>query len=291
MYSPVTRAATRIARTILPVSIRRPFGRFVYRTNLFWLSSIFKQSVEKKYAGIAADTGIPFMNLGYYDQELQKQLHLKNDDEPWRYNIQLYHHLAAGIDLTNKNILEIGCGNGGGCYYLANYHSPQNVVGMDLSSDNVEFCRKKHGNYALFIKGDAERISRHLTADVPGSYDVVFNIESSHHYPNIDRFFSEVAKVLVSNGIFCYAGFSTLDTLDKNEDLIKKVGFTIARKNNITTHVLESLNRDKKRKEEFLSTSREYSYMLSFFAHPDSWEYNAFKSGAKEYRSYICTKN
>ncbi len=57
-----------------------------------------------------------FMNYGYVPFTFEKPLSLLPEDETNRYSLQLYHYLCALVDLSEKEMLEIGSGRGGGCY-------------------------------------------------------------------------------------------------------------------------------------------------------------------------------
>ena len=61
------------------------------------------------------------------------------------------------------------------------------------------FCRSTHGHTARFEVGDAE----HLPLE-DGTFDVVTNVESSHTYPNLRAFLTEVRRVLTKGGLFLY---------------------------------------------------------------------------------------
>jgi SAM-dependent methyltransferase len=129
-------------------------------------------------------------------------LPLDGADEPNRYPIQLYHLTATQAGgLAGKRVLEVGCGHGGGASYLTRALGPQSYVGLDLNPAGIEFCRQCHQVPGLqFVRGDAE--------DLPfpaGSFDAVINVESSHGYPHVDRFLSEVARVLRPGGVLLYA--------------------------------------------------------------------------------------
>ena len=67
------------------------------------------------------------MNYGYAiitrDGKLIKNL--KEEDEPERFQLQLYHFTATQMNskrnCKNMNILEVGCGRGGGLNYIQSY--------------------------------------------------------------------------------------------------------------------------------------------------------------------------
>src|ERR1017187_10440928 len=115
------------------------------------------------------------MNYGYADDSLK--LNLEGDDEISRYPLQLYHATASQIDcIKNKDVLEVGCGRGGGASYIKRYLNPTTVTGMDLSKNAISFSSQRHKIEGLkFVAGNAEN----LPFDNE-SFDVVINVESCH---------------------------------------------------------------------------------------------------------------
>src|SRR5262245_51937556 len=84
-----------------------------------------------------------FMNYGYGGSEGQT-VRLYVRDEPDRHWIQLYHHVAGAVDLKGCTVLEVGSGRGGGSSFVKRYLGPSRMIGVDLSKDAVDFCRKIH---------------------------------------------------------------------------------------------------------------------------------------------------
>ena len=97
-------------------------------------------------------------------------------------------------------VLDVGCGRGGTVAYLSSNHEIAAAVGVDFSEQNVAFCRRHPVDRATFLHGDA-----HALPVADASFDAVFNIESSHCYPNPAQFLREVRRVLVPGGVFAYA--------------------------------------------------------------------------------------
>lgn len=143
-----------------------------------------------------------FINFAY-EEEPPMAVQLSASDEPDRYPIQLYHRTADQVDISGKRVLEVSCGHGGGASYLVRTFHPASYTGLDLNPAGIAFCQKRHQLPGLdFVQGDAE--------DLPfadQSFDVVINVEASHHYPRLPRFLSEVARVLRPGGHFLYTDF------------------------------------------------------------------------------------
>jgi len=74
-----------------------------------------------------------FMNLGFVEVEPEiDPIALAPPEEPFRPFIQMYRHVLRHADLKDKEVLEIGCGAGGGAAFIAlNYH-PKSITGIDL---------------------------------------------------------------------------------------------------------------------------------------------------------------
>ncbi|KUH80881.1 MULTISPECIES: phthiotriol/phenolphthiotriol dimycocerosates methyltransferase [unclassified Mycobacterium] len=143
-----------------------------------------------------------FLNVGY-EEDPPMALPLEASDEPDRYYIQLYHATAAQADISGKDVLEVGCGHGGGASYLARTMHPASYTGLDLNSEGIAYCQKRHKVDNLnFMEGDAQSLP---FADE--SFDAVVNVESSVHYPQFSRFLDEVARVLRPGGHLLYTDF------------------------------------------------------------------------------------
>jgi len=94
-------------------------------------------------------------------------------------------------------ILDFGCGLGEGTNYLSK-KTAYKVVGMDISYLAVHYARREYTNPELmFICGDV------LYSSLVGQcFDGIVSIEVLEHLPNVDRYFSEVKRLLKPNGVF-----------------------------------------------------------------------------------------
>ncbi len=146
------------------------------------------------------DDEVFFLNFGY-EEDPPMAIPLAMSDEPNRFFIQLYHRTATQTDLRGKQILEIGCGHGGGASYITRTLRPRSYIGLDLNPDGIDFCGRSHNVSGLdFVQGDAQSVP------FPDqSFDAVINVESSHCYASFPRFLAEVVRVLRPGGHFLHA--------------------------------------------------------------------------------------
>lgn len=112
------------------------------------------------------------------------------------------HCISLLKPLENKEVLEVGCGNGTQCMYIMERCNPLNITGVDLDPSNIEIAntekeRRQLKNISFYL-GDAQT----LTMIKDKSVDVVFNIESALHYPDKDAFLKQVHRVLKPGGQF-----------------------------------------------------------------------------------------
>lgn len=154
-----------------------------------WTDSLYRQ-VPGIFGAVP-----PFMNLGYVNPD-EPPVPLDESEEPFRFFIQLYHHALGMVEAENADILEVGCGAGGGSAYIARRYRPRSVTGIDLLPGHIDACRRYFPLPSLsFVEGDAERLPL-----ASASYDGVVNIESSLHYPSLLNFLEEVRRVLRPGG-------------------------------------------------------------------------------------------
>jgi len=83
------------------------------------LKNIFLKFWYLYLSAINKNAEIIFMNYGYSKDNYK--IEIEETDEKNRYSIQLYHLVATGVDITGKDILEVGCGRGGGLSYINRY--------------------------------------------------------------------------------------------------------------------------------------------------------------------------
>ena len=191
---------------------------------------------------------VTFMNFGYTPSApAESELALAPEDEANRYSIQLYHHLVSTVGeaaLAGRDILEVGCGRGGGADYIARQLSPRSVAGVDRTRGSIKFCRAKYRQANLtFSEGDAQALP--FPAQ---TFDIVFNVESSHCYPSMSAFLAEVHRVLRPGGQFLFADSRRTSKIEALKDAFRAAGFRIAASRDITGNVVAAMDREEARK-------------------------------------------
>jgi ubiquinone/menaquinone biosynthesis C-methylase UbiE len=101
-----------------------------------------------------------------------------------------------GLNLKDKDVLEIGCGNGYGAH-LIHQRSPRSYVGLDVMEEQVEKARQRYPQYKFLVQ-DATDLSQFAKA----SKDVVVIFGVLHHIPEWRKVIDEIARVLKPNGQF-----------------------------------------------------------------------------------------
>jgi len=203
-----------------------------------------------QHIAIYHQTEWSFMNYGFLPDDGSTSLQLDPADEPDRLCIQLYEAVVSGVDLSGKDVLEVGSGRGGGASFVARYHSPETMHGIDFSKNAIELCHQREGSGKLhFHHGDAESLPFE-----DDHFDAVLNVESSHCYASADKFFMEVQRVLKPGGHFLFADFRAAEDIDLTNKQLKLTGFETVEINDITANVVAAMKADSERKRLLIET-------------------------------------
>lgn len=257
------------------------------------ISPAFKKFLWRRWYQYLAGYQIAdwrFMNYGFSDEDAgETLLALQAADEPNRFAIQLYHRIASAHNLSGLDVLEVGCGRGGGASFLTRYHRPKSLTGVDFSPKAVRFCRENHRLEGLsFTAGDAESLP---FADE--SFDAVINVESSHCYRSMPAFLTQVRRVLRPGGHFLFADLRSAADGERLHQHLTECGLTILEREDITPRVLEALRRDSQRKLALIerSVSPRLRHTFHEFAAIEGSEiYRGFRDGGAIYQRYLLQK-
>ena len=114
---------------------------------------------------------------------------------------------------ADGRVLDVGCGGGQVARRLATDHPGYDVLGVDLSKDQVRRAQRRAVGLRLrFEVADA------LALPFPdGAFDAAYTIASLKHWPDVARGLAECARVVRPGGLLCLVeverGCSLDDTL------------------------------------------------------------------------------
>jgi len=147
----------------------------------------------------------------------------KDDDTFFEAQTNLTDYCVSHFgSMEDKDVLEIGCGNGVQTKYIQEKFKPGHIMGIDLNYANIEIANSEKDRKGLknidFQIGDAQKLEN-IGDD---SYDIVVNIESAFHYPDKGSFISEVYRILKPGGHFVIADILNRPNYKSRQGLWKK---------------------------------------------------------------------
>ena len=263
-----------VARLVSIAYCMPPVKRLLWRT---WYDFLARRYRDRQWT---------FMNYGHRAPPGSAPLELAPAEEQDRSCIELYHLVAGAVDLTGRDVLEVGSGRGGGAAFLARRFRPSRMVGVDVSSQAVAFCRKRHSAPGLsFEVGSAERLEF-----ASASFDAVVNVESSHCYGDVGAFVREVQRVLRPDGHFLYADFRWRTELDAWRAGLLAVGLRLIAERDITPGVVAALDADDEWKRGLIESRVDRPLVRTFgqfAALRGTLLYDKLRSGTVVYRSFV----
>jgi len=241
----------------------------------------------QKLAKANDDSGFRFMNYGFEDGNGPE---LEDEDEANRMFIQLYSMNIRGVDLEGKQVLEVGSGRGGGASWIAKTHKPAKLTGVDFSAEAVGHCQSWYAGQSNleFIEGNAQG----LPFD-DATFDVVYNVESSHCYGDMGAFVEQAFRVLKPGGMFCWTDLRDAKTMETLPALFESKGFEIVESADVVKEVLRALDEINETKMKAIEEKVPNSVRRSFetFAGVKGTPvYEGFVSGSMAYHRHLMRK-
>lgn len=219
-----------------------------------------------------------------------------------RFGLQLYGAVAGAVDLAGKDVLEVGCGRGGGAAFVFERYGPLSMTGVDLARKAIDRCRARYGRPGLtFVAGDAENLPFPDRA-----FDAVLSVESSHCYGDVPRFLREVRRVLRPGGLLLLADtrhtvlepetdqavFRQADVRRLREQLVD-AGFCTVEEEDITANVVRALILDSENRRARIERrvpKQLQPHALAFAAIEGSPMFQAFSDGTLTYLRFVLEK-
>jgi SAM-dependent methyltransferase len=251
---------------------------------------LFTNAWYSLLSNLDRDAAIRFLNYGYASLN-GEQVALQAADEPDRYAIQLYHHVASGAAIEGKDVLEVGSGRGGGASYIARYLHPKSYTGLDICKPAIRFSKARYADQDNL----AFRVGNALSLPFADeSFDAVVNIESAQHYGDMGRFLEGVHRVLRPGGAFLMACFEDRSKDVYPRDALAQSRLRLVREDDITANVARALELDGARRTALadeivprllLGVSHEFAGI------PGTQLHASFADGTCPYYCFTCRKD
>lgn len=265
----------------LSKELNKWYCRLIYENSTFW--EIFYDTACRLFPS----KELSQINYGFAPLTDNGHLiELNKQDEAERMSLQLYYRTATCLetrkDLEGLTILEVSSGRGGGIDFLSRNYPVKKIIGLDLSSNNIEWCRKTYANNPKleFVLGNAETFVDDGTLPA-GSVDVVISVDSAHLYPHFNYFVAQCAKVLRRGGCLCISDFMQTEKMPVRESMLRDSGLKLLKKGETTANILHAMDLDGERRTK----------LVEQHAHPLLRHYFKYQSGAKGSRIYNLLKS
>ncbi|MGK7871901.1 MAG: class I SAM-dependent methyltransferase [Xenococcaceae cyanobacterium] len=241
----------------------------------------FYDSVTQKLNSTLFAKYAMFLNYGYVANESPQYATVELPANRLNINsMKLVLEVIGDCELTGRKILDVGCGRGGTIYTISQYFNPQEITGVDLSTKAIDFCCSHYRSIqARFLEEDAENLPFE-----ENRFDAIINIESSHNYPNIDQFYTEVYRCLKMGGYFLYTDVLQAEFWDSYLSDLQHLGFILEHERDITSNVLLSCDDKSKRQLGSFNQGNDSEMMKYFLAVPGSEMYDGMKNGTLSYK-------
>tara|TARA_B100000780_G_C21109207_1_gene448125 strand:+ start:1164 stop:1973 length:810 start_codon:yes stop_codon:yes gene_type:complete len=254
-----------------------------------WTRKLFFKVLYEALPKIVGKSDWHFMNYGYSPSKNEvSNMQKPAKHELQQYPMQMYHYLACCSPLKNLEILEVGCGRGGGAYYIANNFQPKSIIGLDFSSSAIKLAKTMFSSPNLdYIEGNA----MNLPYD-SNSFDTIINVESCHSYGNQSFFLKEVYRVLKPGGILLLVDFRKNHLWPAFNQILSNLPFDI-KEEDISNNVLKALKEENSLKKSEIDKKipkflRNYFYE---FAGLEGTElFQKIENGTTKYKRFICVK-
>lgn len=162
-----------------------------------WRHAAFKRTVYDAIGlMLLRHPGLQMLNCGYAEDDYP-EFPLAPEQEPERLGYQLYHRLVRYHPIHRCDVIEVGCGRGGGARFLAGTFHPRSYLATDASRTLIRAQRRREPRNSRLAYA-AARAERLPVADA--SQDIVVGVEMISVLADKGAFLREAARVLRPGG-------------------------------------------------------------------------------------------
>ncbi len=120
-----------------------------------------------------------------------------------------FHRLGNKVDYVGKKVLDVGCGHGATCIYVA-CHGAREAIGIDIQEHRIEFAkamlRTEYSDLANKVDFKVVAEPKQLEGQ---KFDIILSKDSFEHIENPERYVQGLEECVADDGIIAI-GFSPL---------------------------------------------------------------------------------
>ena len=109
--------------------------------------------------------------------------------------------MLTGLNISNKDVLDIGCGCGGAAFHLTRNYNVNTVTGIDVEPLVIKRANELAHKYRLTDQTNFEVVDPGSLAFEENQFDVVFSKDAFLHIPDKEGLAVEVARVIRPGGL------------------------------------------------------------------------------------------
>lgn len=117
--------------------------------------------------------------------------------------------VLAGLDLSGKRVLDLGCGAGGITLHIARTHHPAEITGFDVELPVIEVARRAADLAGLSHQVSFVQAAPGKLAFVDDSFDIIFSKDALVHVADKEAIFRDIFRVLKPGGVFAASDWLT----------------------------------------------------------------------------------
>lgn len=256
-----------------------------------WRRALFKRTVYDVIGlMLLRHPGLQMLNCGFAEDEYP-DFPLAPEQESERLGYQLYHRLVRYHPIDRAEVVEVGCGRGGGARFLAGTFHPRSYLATDSSRTLIRAQRRREPRNARlsFAAARAEHIP------VPdASQDIVIGVEMISVLADKAAFLREAARVLRPGGRlllvdFFYTRADSRQSADLFRHTALKSPLTTITDEDWTARAVRALEQDSPRRiAEIGKLPRAFQgAALAFAGTTESPLYRQFRDGRAVYLHFV----
>lgn len=215
------------------------------------------ETIYTRIDGFIKDLPIYFLNHGY------SPAYSEFEDVPFKYQLSLYKKALDGIHLDNKTILEVGCGRGGGSKWISDTYNVK-MYGCDITPVHIDVCKKNEKENLQYTVASADELPYEAE-----SMGIIFSIEASQAFQDLEAFFEKSFNILKSDGKIIIVDMYPISNVDRNKMMrnldtykdIASIWFKDIEIEIITDNIKQALFEDAHLMKDYIKDDK-----VSFFA-------------------------